>query len=405
LSKPPIAAAKSKHTSSDAKRIVRPASQDALFQGPYPRHSSDARQRIRISASPSLDFDSVRVAEYEAEIDQADKQEWDGIVADFSDADISQTWAYGAARWGESGTSRIVLRHHGDVVAAAQVALVKVPAIEAGMAYVVWGPMWQSRNREADTEDFRMMIRALREQYSEKRGLRLRLMPRRPDTDEALLSVFEAEGLRERTTDSDAHTFLLDLAPSVEDLRAGLKRKWRRDLKRSEKHGLTVTEHTGAEAIETFLGVYDSMRRRKSFDDHSDIKLLGSIQEGLPESMQLKVVACRHEGEPVAAIVLWDVPEVAVALFGATTRQGLDLGASYFLNWNTLCRVKASGHVAYDLGGAGDPHVNYFKSGLAGKHGEIVRFIGKHEAGGSILSRLTVRFGESARSKLQAILG
>lgn len=346
---------------------------------------------------------SVRVAGYEAEIDQVDKQEWDDIVAGFADADLCQTWSYGAARWGESGISHLVLRRRGRVVAAAQVAVIMVPVIGAGMAYVKWGPMWQSRGQGENAEAFRMMVRVLREHYSERRGLRLRIMPRLPETKEELLRLFEIEGRHELTPASSAQTFLLDLTPSIEDLHRGLKRKWRRDLQRSEQHGLIVTEHAGSDGIETFLQVYDAMRRRKTFVDRSDIGYLGRVQAGLPEQLQLKVTACRYDGRPLASIVLWDAADTAVALFGATSRQGLELGASYFLNWSTLCRLKANGHNAYDLGGAGDPRVNYFKSGLAGKHGKIVRFIGRYETGGSFASRLTVRFGETARDTLQSL--
>ena len=45
----------------------------------------------------------------EVKIDGQTAEAWDGILAQFDDASIYQTWAYGAVRWGCNNLSEVTL--------------------------------------------------------------------------------------------------------------------------------------------------------------------------------------------------------------------------------------------------------------------------------------------------------
>src|SRR6266545_1238001 len=98
---------------------------------------------------------------YSVEIDNIDKESWHALVQSFDDANIYQTWSYEAVKSGEKRLSHMVLKRKGEIVAAAQVRIVKAPAVNVGAAYVRWGPLWQPRDRPADPEVFSQAIRAL----------------------------------------------------------------------------------------------------------------------------------------------------------------------------------------------------------------------------------------------------
>src|SRR5262245_31191557 len=114
---------------------------------------------------------------YSVATDAVDEACWHRILEDFNDANIYQTWAYGEVRGGRGNVSHVVLEKDGEVVAAAQASIVKLPLVAAGIAYVRWGPLWRRRAVEPDVASFRQVIRALRNEYACKRGLVLRLRP------------------------------------------------------------------------------------------------------------------------------------------------------------------------------------------------------------------------------------
>lgn len=100
---------------------------------------------------------------YIVEIDSVDKDMWYKIINDFSDANIYQTWAYDEIRFGREKMSHLIVKRDGKIVTAVQVRIVKIPVINAGVAYVFWGPLWKVKNSETNPDIFSQAIRALKE--------------------------------------------------------------------------------------------------------------------------------------------------------------------------------------------------------------------------------------------------
>ena len=95
----------------------------------------------------------------------------------FQDANIYQTWSYGAVRWGQTHLSHMVIKKDGDVLAVAQLRIVRPTSLRYGIAYLRWGPLWDRRGRESNLEIAAYTARALEEEYAIKRGLVLRVLP------------------------------------------------------------------------------------------------------------------------------------------------------------------------------------------------------------------------------------
>ena len=85
------------------------------------------------------------MSDYSIETGNISEAEWNGLLAQFDDATIYQTHAYGAVRWGSDKLSHAVVRRNGEIVGAAQAVIYKVPLIPAGIAYIPWGPLWRKR--------------------------------------------------------------------------------------------------------------------------------------------------------------------------------------------------------------------------------------------------------------------
>ncbi|MGB9106999.1 MAG: hypothetical protein WCC59_19745, partial [Terriglobales bacterium] len=151
--------------------------------------------------------------DFTAEADQADEVTWCELLDGFDDANIYQTWPYDEVRCGRANLSHLVLRCKGEVVAAAQSRLVKLPVVNAGIAYVRWGPLWRRRGETPNPEIFRQAIRALRNEYASRRGLTVRVYPAAFEEDSVgFSSILNEEGFFSVADGKVDRTLLMDLS-------------------------------------------------------------------------------------------------------------------------------------------------------------------------------------------------
>jgi len=310
---------------------------------------------------------------YRADIDAVTAAEWSELLGRFEDANLYQTWSYGAVRWGEENLSHLVLRRHGEAVGLAQVRIICPRLVKRGVAYLRWGPLCQLRGHELELETVRQMAVALHEEYVRKRRLFLRILPnafassQRADIFQAAFSQFSKASSSHANTE---RTFLLNLSPSLEELRKKLDQKWRNQLNRAEKNNLAIVEGSGAPEYRVFAQVYEKMWSRKKFDTTVDVNEFGRIGEDLPSGLKLKILICEHQGKPVSSIVCSAIGNTGIYLLGATHDEGLNTKGAYLLQWTMIKWLKENGFQFYDLGGIDpeqNPGVYHFKQGFSGQ--------------------------------------
>jgi hypothetical protein len=309
---------------------------------------------------------------WQVEVDRATPAEWSAMLDLFDDANLYQTWSYGAVRWGRKNLTRLVLKRNGEIVAMAQLRIVRPTRFNFGMAYLRWGPLCQRRGRELDADITLRVARALQEEYVCKRGLLLQILPNafvgspRAAVFQSGFSSFAQEAL---TPANVYRTFIVDLTPPVDELRKKLDAKWRNKLTQSEKKGLTIVAGNGTDEYRTFCAMYDQMWKRKTFETTVDVEEFGRIQEDLPETHRMRVLICQQDGVPVAGLVASSMGDSAIYLLGATSDDGLDAKGAYLLQWTLIQWLKENGTKWYDLGGIdpeGNPGVYSFKRGFSG---------------------------------------
>jgi len=311
-------------------------------------------------------------------VDSLGAAEWNTLLAEFSDAVIHQSAAFGALRWGTEEVSNIVLYEDDQPVAAAQVIVVRMPLLRAGVAHCKFGPMWRRRGQPERTEIYEQILQVMRDEYAVRRGLALRLKPWETigTLPGQLAMLRQTAGFAIQAQLPLYHTYILDMSRSIEELRAGFHSKWRYNLKKAEKQALTITRSSDPTAAETFMRLYRAMRDIKNFVDTSEIDILPGLMRDLPENLRPSVFIAHSEGEPVAAIVISRVGDTAYYLFGATANEGRSSGASYVLFWNALCWLRESDCRWFDLVGSrpqgtgGGAGYRRFKSGMTGDNGE-----------------------------------
>lgn len=338
---------------------------------------------------------------YCVETDSISKEEWETLMLQFRDATINQTWSFGAGLSGGSNLSHLVLKRDNEVVAAAQVRIETLPIIRAGIAYLGWGPMWQRWDREDNLEDFQQIVKSLRDEYATKRGLLLTVLPNKWDSDSdanVLGSILTTEAFQWRQ--SSHRTLLVNLEPSLDDLRRQLRQRWRNYLKRVEKENMLIHEGCGDDLFDKFKGIYKEMHARKKYPADIDIEKYAAIQRDLPDALKLRILLCESNGELMAGAVFSTIGDTGIYSLGATSNKGIKSRASYLIHWRMVRWLKENGYRTYDLGGTDPektPGTYQFKAGICGKDAEEVRRVGEFVACESAVSSSVVKCGYLGR--------
>jgi hypothetical protein len=333
------------------------------------------------------------------QVDGQTPESWSGILASFADASIYQSWAYGAVRWGERNLSHVVLRRDGEVVAAAQLRIARLPLVPAGLAYLRWG-QFERRGSPFDSAVVAEMVRCLRQEYVDRRGLALQIIPPaycEGDHAAAFCSALEKSGLRLEGSLGRYRTIVVDLSPAADVMRKRLDQKWRNQLNSAEKLGVALETSDTNEAYREFVPLYASMWARKQFETPEDVEGFGRIQERLSGSDRLQTFLARSDGQVIGALICSLMGDRAICLLAATNERARKLKAAYLLQWQAMLWLKQHGAQTYDLGGV-DPEANpggfHFKNGFGGAD---MTQLGTYLHDGNLLSSGVAPFAKSRR--------
>jgi len=349
-----------------------------------------------ISPSATSETNSFTVS-----VDQISEAEWNRSLQGFADANIYQTWAYGAVSWGESQLSHLVLKRGAETVALAQLRVIRLPIIGRGIAYLRWGPVCQAVNGKFDESIFCAVMSALVKEYARRRRLLLRVIPQVFQQEAPSSAVASALRGFEFTADADVaayRTSRVDLSPAPELIRKRLDQKWRNQLNGAERNDLHIAEGTSEELYHEFLALYHEMMARKQFETTVDVNEFLRIQQRLPENQKMLIMISRKAGVPMTGLVASTVGATGIYLLGATSNEGMKSKGSYLLQWTMMQRLKERGCLWYDLGGInpeGNPGVYHFKQGMGG---EEVQGLGRYSVAKDILSAVSVKSAERAKS-------
>ncbi len=346
--------------------------------------------------------------DYTMETGRLESQSWHNIMCRFEDANLYQTSSYDMAGSGSIGHSHLILKKDNRIVAAAQARIVQLPVMKTGIAYIFWGPMWRQKGLPADPEIFRQTIRALRAEFSMRSGLVLRIHPLAfHGRNDILKQMLVDEGFRFFDDGKSHRTLIIDLEPSLKEIRAALDQKWRNCLNRAEKNGLEIIQGEDESLFDEIKEIYMEMASRKGLVDFSDIEHLRKVQRDLPKEHKLKIILCRFNGETCTGAIFSDIGDTAVYLVGATSNAGMKSNGSYLMQWVFLESIKEKGLRYYDLNGI-NPEINpgtyHFKRGLAGKKGMDLEFLGKYQVADNPISAFVVDNGERLMSGYKKLL-
>jgi len=147
-------------------------------------------------------------------------------------------------------------------------------------------------------------------------------------------------------------TVLLSLKPGEEEILAGMKPKWRYNIRLSAKKGVLVGEE-GEGGLPVFYRLYEETSKRDRIAIHPLKYYEGLFAKAKfgPGSPDLRLWVARHEGEALAAIITLFYGDTATYLYGASSDTGRELMPSYALQWAAIRAAREAGCVVYDFYG------------------------------------------------------
>ena len=316
-----------------------------------------------------------QTSQFRVEVDSLNPDTWTDVVKQFDDGCIHQTHSFGATIWGDERASHLLLFEEDIIVAATQVITVHIPGLGAGIAHCKFGPMWQ-RDGQERLEIYRKILHAMREEYAVRRGLFLRIKPWELAVSAAPYAECRtAAGFRSDPKSPGYETFVLDIGNPLDELRTGLKSKWRYNLKKAEKRDIEIKQSSDLSGADDFMSVYGEMRDIKTFVDTTSVTELKDLMKGLPDALCPTVFTAYLGGKPAASIVISHLGNVGYYLYGATAAEGRSSGASYVLFWTAIEWLQSRNCRFFDLVGSrargtgGSVGFRRFKEGLTGRNG------------------------------------
>jgi peptidoglycan pentaglycine glycine transferase (the first glycine) len=178
-------------------------------------------------------------------------------------------------------------------------------------------------------------------------------------------------------------TILLDLNPEEETLLAGMKEKWRYNIRLAGRKGVQVRVAQTIEDVRAWYALLQTTSIRDQFGIHTFDYYRRAWQIFVPGN-QAQLFLAEHEGLLLAGIFVGCMAKQAIYLYGASSNEQRNLMPNYLLQWEAIRWAKRQGASTYDFWGIPETDdeneamagVYRFKSGWGGR---VVRFAGNYE--------------------------
>ncbi len=282
------------------------------------------------------------------------RSSWCWLLGSAGRIAVQQSWAYGEAvaaaghavcrlGWQEGATTRAVLQLHRRRLPLGLTA-----------ALVLRGPVWLAAAPDPTLED--RLMRALAP-WTGRTALLWQ-------PDDGSVRGRRA-GVRRLWT--GASIVLLDLAPPLDRLRAGLDGKWRNMLKAAEGTGLTVRIDRSGPRLDWLVAEAERQRLARGYAGPAP-----AFTQRLAAASGADCLCLTGEadGTPVAGMLLVRHGPSATYQLGATTALGRRLRAHHRLLWAGIGALKEQGCTTLDLGlvdTVSQPGIARFKLGSGGR--------------------------------------
>lgn len=275
-----------------------------------------------------------------------DRERWNRFVEASPTGNVTQTFEWAELRDSLGGdVLRLGAVEDGELRGAMLVVIGRAPLLRRPYLYVPRGPVVEDPASPALAA---LVAEAGR--LARRRGaFMLKVEPNVTDGDAAWLTALARLGFkRNRYATHPRRSWVLDIRPSEEELLAGMKEKWRYNIRLAGRKGVKVREGNGPSDLDTFYDLYVETAKRDGFFIHSK-QHYADILRLYGERGAAALLLAEYEGTPIAGLLIVKCGPVTTYMFGASSNQHRNRMPNHLLQWTAIQWAKARGCTLYDF--------------------------------------------------------
>jgi len=314
-----------------------------------------------------------------------DRHQWNDFVAASACCNITQSYEWGglAPHLGAEAMRAGVIDDEGCLRAAMLILITRAPVLRRVYFYAPRGPVIDDPASPA----LSVLLDFVQVEARKRGAFMLKVEPSIPDGDEAWLAALHAQSFRSNPYATHVrHEWVLDLRPDEKDILAGMKEKWRYNVRLAARKGVTIRKGSGQADLDTFYHIYETTSERDSFFIHDKrhyedvMRLYGAGDEDGRAALLL----AEHEGQAIAGIIVLRLGRWSWYMYGASSNEQRNLMPNHLLQWTGMQWAKSHGCWYYNFRGIPDVleegqelwGVYVFKRGFGGYP---LRFLETHD--------------------------
>jgi lipid II:glycine glycyltransferase (peptidoglycan interpeptide bridge formation enzyme) len=276
-----------------------------------------------------------------------DRDRWNTFVESQATGNITQTWEWAelGSRLGERALRLGAVDDDGALRGAMVVIVERAPVVGQPYLYAPRGPVCDDPASPALAALFGYARGVARE----RGAFMLKIEPNVPDGDQAWLDALAALELRRNPfATHPRRSWALDITPDEAALLAGMKEKWRYNIRLASRKGITVREGRDPADRDTFYTLYRETAERDGIFIHQQrhyddfLRLYG-------ERDAAALLLAEYEGQPIAALIVARCGPVATYMFGASSNRERNRMPNHLLQWTAIQWARARGCKLYDF--------------------------------------------------------
>ncbi len=258
--------------------------------------------------------------------------------------------------------------------------VIKINGVEAGLVQILEagifknavhgvlldrGPLWLEGYDSVD--DFELFLSVFSKKFPKRIGRRIRFLPEMENND-VTKDILQKYGYK-CASKHGYRTIWVDITKDFDVLRNELKKKWRNALHKSEKQGLDVVWSDKGAHFSWLIQKYTEDKALRKYDGPAP-KSIAALAYQFSRGQNMLIGAALLEGEPIAAILIFNHGASATYQIGYTSEVGRKKCAHHLLLWTAMAQLKERNINDFDLGGVNDESakgVKTFKEGLGGQ--------------------------------------
>jgi lipid II:glycine glycyltransferase (peptidoglycan interpeptide bridge formation enzyme) len=324
------------------------------------------------------------------EILDGEKEKWNEFVASSATGDLLQSFEWGELKHRTSGWRPIRLvaeDEEGKIVGVISILKRALPHVNKSIFYAPRGPV-------CDFRDFSILdslFDAVKTLAQRENAILLKIDPPVTIENVQLVSYLDEKGFQRVV---DVHGFggeqprcvmQLDLTPSIEQIFANFKPKWRYNIRLAEKKGVRVRSECSKDDLKTFYTLLKETAQRDRFLIRG-YEYYDALWDILVEGGYGKLFLAEYEGEAIAGAMSFIFGDKCWYIYGASSNRHRNVMPNHLIQWRMIQWAKECGCRIYDFRGVSqrqsgeenDPlqGLNRFKQGFGAR---FVEYIGEFD--------------------------